>query len=72
MDPLVVVQGGQLLKRPATGTTDMGLFVTVVQQMLVVALLEREGLSADGTRVGHLTWGMGERKCQVSIRDRIP
>lgn len=50
----MVVQSGQLLEGAATRATDMRLLVAVVQQMLVVGLLEGEGLAADRAGVGHL------------------
>ena len=45
VDSLVVLQGGQLLERPAAHTAGVRLLVGVVEHVLVVGLLEGEGLA---------------------------
>ena len=44
VDSLVVLQGGQLLEGPAANTAGVRLLVSVVEHVLVVGLLEGEGL----------------------------
>ena len=47
VDPLVVLEGGQLLEGPSALRAGVRLLVGVVEHVLVVGLLEREGPPAD-------------------------
>ena len=44
---LMVLQGGQLLEGPAANAAGVRLLVRVVEHVLVVGLLEGEGLATD-------------------------
>lgn len=59
VNPFVIVQRGQLLECPAARAADMGLLVTVIEQVLVVGLLERERFPTDAARVRHFSCKLG-------------
>ena len=54
VDPLVVLQRGELLEGAAALRASVRLLVRVVQHVLVVRLLEGEGAAAQVADVGHL------------------
>lgn len=55
VNPLVVMQRGQLLEGPPADRASVRLLVTVVQQMLMVRLLERKCFATNLTRVRHFS-----------------
>ena len=56
VNPLMIMKRWQFFKSSPTVITSVRPFVTVVKQVLVIRLLEREGFGTQVTRVGRFTW----------------
>lgn len=56
VDANMVVQGGHFLEGAATVRTLMGFVVRVIEDVLMVTLLEGEGLATLATRIGGLSY----------------
>lgn len=55
MDANMVMQGGHFLEGAATVGTLVGFVVRVIEDVLMVTLLEGEGLATLATRIGGLS-----------------
>ena len=56
VNPLMILESGELLEGPPTLRAGIGLLVSVIEHVLVERLLECEGTATDVALVGGLSW----------------